>query len=129
RPVTYDPADIAIGGAFVTIDEDGELVVDRGWVRPEDEPEETVDADAPETDGDASGTTAAVQRAIITIGGAPGEPEAEEEEETVKPLPERLVAELTAHRTLALREAVGANPHVALTALLHKLVRDAFRRS
>ncbi|MBA4208424.1 MAG: chromosome partitioning protein ParB [Parvibaculum sp.] len=127
RPVAFDPAEIAIGGAFVTINEDGELMVDRGWVRPEDELEEAVDADEPEADGGAPG--AAVQRAVITIGGAPAEPEPDEDEETIKPLPERLVIELTAHRTLALREAVGANPNVALTALLHKLVRDTFRRS
>ncbi len=40
----------------------------------------------------------------------------------VKPLLDRLEMELTAHRTLALRDAVANNPHVAITALLHKLV-------
>jgi len=49
--------------------------------------------------------------------------------EVIKPLPEKLVIELSAHRTIALRNAVGDNPHIAMTALLHKLVRDAFRRS
>jgi ParB family chromosome partitioning protein len=34
----------------------------------------------------------------------------------IKPLPERLVSELTAHRTLALRDAVANDPQVALTA-------------
>jgi ParB family chromosome partitioning protein len=37
--------------------------------------------------------------------------------------------ELTAHRTLALRDAVANNPHVAMTALLHKLVVDSFQRT
>ncbi|MBE7184325.1 MAG: hypothetical protein INR68_07965 [Methylobacterium mesophilicum] len=46
----------------------------------------------------------------------------------MKPLPERLMQELTAHRTLALRDAVATNPRVALTALLHKLVTDLFVR-
>ena len=32
----------------------------------------------------------------------------------------------TAHRTLALRNAVAGNPHVAMTALLHRLVLDTF---
>lgn len=45
----------------------------------------------------------------------------------LKPLPERLVMELAAHRTLALREAVGRSPDVALTLLLLKLVNDTFR--
>jgi ParB family chromosome partitioning protein len=130
RPAIYDPADIAIAGVFVSIDEDGALVVDRGWVRPEDEPAETVEGDVPEAgsdDIDTDGaTTPNVQRAVITIGGQPAEPE---DEETIKPLPERLVIELTAHRTVALREAVGANPHIAMTALLHRLARDTFKRS
>ena len=47
----------------------------------------------------------------------------------MKPLPERLVMELTAHRTLALREAIGRSPDVALTLLLLKLVTDTFRTS
>lgn len=127
RPVIYDPAEIGIAGAFVCVDEDGELMVDRGWVRPQDEPVETVEGDTPETDGDEGGD--GVQRTVITIGGQPAEPESDEDEVTIKPLPERLVAELTAHRTVALRDAVGANPHIAMTALLHKLVRDTFNRN
>src|SRR5260370_39998794 len=37
RPVTYDPADIARAGVFVSIDHEGVLSVDRGYVRPADE--------------------------------------------------------------------------------------------
>ena len=45
-------------------------------------------------------------------------------------LPDRLVgSELTAYRTLALREAVANNPHVAMTALLHKLCLDTFQHA
>ncbi len=44
-------------------------------------------------------------------------------------MPERLVIELTAHRTLALRNALAENPHVAMTMLLHKLVSDTFRHT
>ena len=36
------------------------------------------------------------------------------------------MTELTAHRTLALRDAVAQNPRIAMTALLHKLVSDTF---
>ncbi|MCG7505837.1 ParB/RepB/Spo0J family partition protein [Mesorhizobium retamae] len=134
RPVIYDPVEIARAGAFVSIDRDGELVIDRGHVRPEDEAPETIEGDKIESDADAGGdpegtqAVPSVQRAVITIGGQPTEPE-DDEEDVIKPLPERLVAELTAHRTLALRDAVGGNPQVALTALLHKLVRDTFQRA
>ena len=37
RPVIYDPAEIARAGVFVSIDADGALRVERGYVRPEDE--------------------------------------------------------------------------------------------
>ncbi len=50
----------------------------------------------------------------------------DEDEGTIKPLPDRLVTELTAHRTLALRDALANNPDVAMTALLHKLCRATF---
>lgn len=132
RPAIYDPAEIAIAGVFISVESDGDLVVERGYVRPEDEPAPTIDGEAPEAEGaDADGDAVQgprVMPTVITIGGEPAEPE-EDEGDVIRPLSERLVAELTAHRTLALRDAVGANPHVALTALLHKLVRDTFGRS
>lgn len=137
RPVHYDPAEIARAGVFVSIGADGSLVVDRGYVRPEDEapamaePDgDAVDPTATEGDAldDAAEAAPAVQRAVITLGGeVVASAESEEEEDGIKPLPERLLSELTAHRTLALRDAVGRNPHVAMTALLHKLARDTFR--
>jgi ParB family chromosome partitioning protein len=132
RPVNYDPAEIARAGVFVSIDSDGSLSVDRGYVRPEDEPPVTAGGDtAPEIDGDTDDgsepSSPVVQRAVITIGG---QAEAEEDEDdTVKPLPDRLVSELTAYRTLALRDAVACNPHVAMTALLHKLCLDTFQHA
>ena len=38
RPVIYAPEDVARAGAFVSIDGSGHLRVERGYVRPEDEP-------------------------------------------------------------------------------------------
>jgi ParB family chromosome partitioning protein len=135
RPVVYDPPEIARAGVFVSVDRDGDIVVDRGYVRPEDEAPVAVDggdAEA-EADGEDGGidapATPSVQRAVITIGGQEPEGDDREDDDGVKPLPERLVIELTAHRTLALRESVANHPHVALTALLHKLVLDAFKRN
>jgi len=134
RPVSYDLAEVARAGVFVSIDSDGSLSVDRGYVRPEDEPPASTN-----TDGDtgSGGNTSegeggepsapTVQRAVITIGGQPGVED--DEEDIVKPLPDRLVSELTAYRTLALRDAVANNPHVAMTALLHKLCLDTFQHA
>lgn len=127
RPMQFDPADIAIGGAFVSIDANGSLSVDRGFLRPEDVPPVSVDgAHGSETEGSIDPASPSVQRAVITIGGQTVAPE-EDEDDVVRPLPERLVTELTAHRTLALRDALAGNPHVAMTALLHKLVGDTFQ--
>ncbi|WP_375567584.1 ParB/RepB/Spo0J family partition protein [Oceaniradius stylonematis] len=128
RPMTYNPQEIAQAGVFLSIDADGSLLVERGYVRPEDEtPVESEGGDGAETEA-ASGDpdTPGVQRTVITVGGQSTEPDDEDDSDAIKPLPERLITELTAHRTLALRDAVAGNPHVAMTALLHKLVRDCF---
>ncbi|WP_028710443.1 ParB/RepB/Spo0J family partition protein [Paracoccus pantotrophus] len=130
RPMIYDPAEIARAGVFICIDGDGSPLVERGFVRPEDE----VTADPGGEGGDGTAVAApdgaepgSHQRAVITIGGEASEPEEEDDEgDAIKPLPERLVIELTAHRTLALRDAVASNPRIAMTALLHKLVLDCF---
>lgn len=128
RPVRYDPADIARAGVFVSIDSDGSLLIDRGYVKPEDE--------APATDGgkDSDGKTASdpdgdgsSQRTIISIGGQPVETD-DEEEDAIKPLPDRLVMELTAERTLALRDKLANDPATAFLAVLHKFCRDVFSR-
>ena len=74
RPVTYDPAEIARAGVFVSIDAEGTLLVQRGFVRPEDEAPIVEPAARTET-GDGRPRTRAdpdapvVQRAVITIGG------------------------------------------------------------
>ena len=131
RPVSYDPAEIARAGVFVNIGSEGRLSVDRGYVRPEDEAPDSPDTSGDDgRDGDAGQDgepSTPIQRAVITVAG---QPEVEEnEEDTVKPLPDRLVSELTAYRTLALRDAVANNPHVAMTALLHKLCLDTFQNA
>jgi ParB family chromosome partitioning protein len=134
RSVRYDPAEIARAGIFVSIDAEGGLRVERGFVRPEDEaPVEPAadDGNLGGREGEAragTGSDPFVQRTVITIGGAPTgpEPETAEEDETIRPLSDRLVTELTAHRTLALRDAVANDPHVAFLAVLHALCLNAF---
>jgi ParB family chromosome partitioning protein len=132
RSLVYDPAEIARAGVFVSIDAEGLLSVDRGYVRPEDEASAVVDAEnEAQGSGDTSEgpkTNGSVQRAVITVGGAPAEPVEEEDDDTVKPLPDRLITELTAHRTLALRNALANDPAVAFQAVLHNFVLATFYR-
>jgi ParB family chromosome partitioning protein len=130
RPVRFDPAEIARAGIFVSIDSDGSLRIERGFVRPENEaPVEPVSSgtdDAP----DPVAPQTPVQRAVITVGGAPAsaEPEPPEEDDTIRPLSDRLVTELTAHRTLALRDSLANDAQVAFQAVLHALCLGAFYR-
>jgi len=142
RPLIYDPAEVARAGVFVTLDRDGSIEIYRGYVRPEDEPrEETAVQDGDSPDAMGQGGDAGVSSwnpsatsaggTVITSGGHPiGADSSEEDDDgALKPLPERLVMELTAHRTLALREAIGRSPDVALTLLLLKLVTDTLTGS
>ena len=46
----------------------------------------------------------------------------------MRPIPDRLVTELTAHRTLALRDALSKDPDVAFVATLHVLCLKLFYR-
>lgn len=96
----YEPANIAAGGAFVSLGYDGGVRVERGFIRKEDE--------AP-----------AAQR-------REGEPETSEGREGSTALPDRLVAQLTAHRTAALREAVAQRPDIAFIAVVHAFVASTF---
>lgn len=123
RPVVYDLDDIALAGAFVSIDSVGALRVERGYVRPEDEPpiddDEKVEGDEPDRRRMMSSGEASVTDDEDTVD----EPE---EEDGNRPLSDRLVTELTAHRTLALREAVANDPDIALRAALHALCLKLF---
>lgn len=126
----YEPAEIARAGVFISIDSEGRLAVDRGYVRPEDEvpatdPDVGQGADASSTEGLEVGPS--VQRTVIAVAGGAADAE-EDDEDATKPLPDRLIIELTAHRTLTLRDALAGNPAVAFQAVLHNFVLTAFYR-
>jgi len=129
RTVTYEQAEITRAGAFVSIDGEGALRIERGFVRPEDEaPALSViggESDAPRI----AGSDGVVQGTVITIGGAQkSDADTSEEDDAIRPLSDRLVTELTAHRTLALRDALANEPNVAFQAVLHALCLSAFYR-
>jgi ParB family chromosome partitioning protein len=141
RPVVYDAAEIARAGVFVSIGTDGRLHVERGYVRPEDEePVPTVESDEEEESPDESSTgtvarpngahNGASATSRVPSSPSPGQPptESDEEDEGFRPLSDRLMTELTAHRTLALREAVANDPDTAYLAILHALCLKLFYR-
>src|SRR6185312_4216727 len=130
RAVVYDPVDISRAGVFVSIDSEGRLSVDRGYVRPEDEAPREDPAisgvGASSSDGRQSAASA-VQRTAISVAGTAADTE-DDDEDAARPLPDRLITELTAHRTLALRDALAENPAITFQAVLHNFVLTAFYR-
>ena len=106
--------------------------IERGYVRPEDElPVEPEPALEPTAGAD--GVQPPVMPARVegdgeAVQGPPEVPAEPEEDEDVSPIPDRLMTELTAHRTLALRQALGEHPDVAFLAALHALCLKVFYR-
>lgn len=128
RPLVYDDTEKSKAGVFVSIDGNGSLRVERGYVRPEDEAPVASDNDA---DGDttelyASGADASADGEPSTGNGAVAMNE--DDDDKPRPLPDRLVTELTAYRTVALRDAVARNPEIAFAAALHALCLKLFYR-
>ena len=105
--------------------------VERGYVRPEDEPPVapsaggTVDGESEEV---GAGTAPAPEQDSAAVLSASDQAELPEEDEGVRSIPDRLVAELTAHRTLALRDALANDPDTAFVAALHVLCLKLFYR-
>ncbi|MEJ6394537.1 ParB/RepB/Spo0J family partition protein [Gymnodinialimonas sp. 2305UL16-5] len=121
RPIRFEADDYAIAGAFVSIDGSGGLRVERGYVRPEDEP-------AVEAEDDPEGTTVDPDTDDATTD-APDpvtDQDEDEDDDGTKPLSDRLVCELTVHRTMALRDALANDPQLAMLAFLHAMVLQLF---
>lgn len=99
----YAPEVKAITGAIVTIGDDGSLRIERGCAKPGADTKALRKLDGKATEG-ASGVT---------------------RERTKKPvgaLPDKLVLDLTAHRTAALRAALIERHDVAFVAVVHSLL-------
>ena len=132
RPQVFDAAEVARAGAFVSVDYVGVLKIERGYVRPEDELREA-EPESTAFGSDPIGSDGAIDDAITTDdGSAPAEVSAaalaieRDDEDDGGRLPERLMTELTAHRTLALRAALTADPDAAYIAVLHALTLNTF---
>ena len=121
RPIRFEPEDYSIAGAFVSIDGSGELRVERGYVRPEDEPVEETD----QPEGDATADTDVTDLTGEDRAKAEQIDEHEDDDGT-KPLSDRLICELTVHRTMALRNALAGDPQLAMLACLHAMVLQLF---
>ena len=133
RERAYRLEDVALAGAAVVLTSDGTLLVERGLIRPEDEPQpepipeeqaedhglkddDTGDEDAEVDEQDPDGTEQAASFASPEPARTDKAPA----------LPFELDAELTAHRTAALRVEIMRQPDLALRVLAHSLATTAF---
>ncbi|OWV98854.1 ParB/RepB/Spo0J family partition protein [Rhizobium sp. R693] len=133
RPYVFDSRDVARGGAFISLGADGGPRIERGFVRPEDEPvaePQTGDADYGDSDGHGETETGATSaNGGISVNGKPvGIEEPEEDDGKVRPLSDRVIEDLTAARTVALRDALANDPVMAFIAALHVAVLKIFYR-
>jgi ParB family transcriptional regulator, chromosome partitioning protein len=119
----YDPDDVARGGAFVILNHDGMVRIERGFIRPGDE------KPRPEAEqaGKASVTVDAEGGDGQALQHENGEGEsATDEEDDDRPLSDSLVRDLTAHRTLGLRLNLSEQPEIAIVAATHALSAQIF---
>jgi ParB family transcriptional regulator, chromosome partitioning protein len=106
RPPKFAEKDLAKAGVFVSLDHNGRVDFDYGYVRPEDEPKKRK-ANGHDADGDA---------------------ETDADEAPRPGLPDSLVQDLTSYRTVALRNALAQDFNVAFLAVLHAMCLGQFYR-
>lgn len=100
----FDADEMKKAGAFVYFDEDGQVCIDRGLVRPDEAPEHT-------------------NNAPYVLGAAVGGQGPKE-----KPLHgEKLCKRLTAHRTAAVQIELAQQPTVALAVLMYRMIPVVFK--
>jgi ParB family chromosome partitioning protein len=102
----WPPERLAIAGALVRLGSRGDVEIDRGLVRPSDR-----------------------KAAAGTGAGEGGEYESAPRDlpSTSRPeFSEKLMRDLTAHRTAAIQAALVQNPHIALVTLVHRMAETVF---
>lgn len=112
REESFRPEEVALAGVFVTLDRDGKIDIDRGFVKPEDKARlaalhKAQEANDPE----------AIEQAINT----PHEPQQ-------KGMAASLTEFLTEHRSIALQATLAANPDIGLAAAVHAIADGIFYR-
>lgn len=124
RPIVFDQVEIGRAGAFVSIGSDGQLRIERGYVRPEDELSVESERDAADEEAPRVAAASFDSAGVEVVAHEPmAEPE---EDEGLSPISDRLMTELTSHRTLGLRQALGERPDVAFLAALHVMTLKTF---
>lgn len=105
----WTPEQMARSGALLRIDHGGKVTVDRGLRRADDRA-------ASDNAGHPAGADGSTRSSTSAGGDAKARPE----------FSEKLMRDLTSHRTAALQAAMMQNPQVALATLVHRLAETVF---
>ncbi|RRD26812.1 ParB/RepB/Spo0J family partition protein [Brucellaceae bacterium VT-16-1752] len=132
----YGADEIARGGAFVVLNHDGTARIERGFIRPEDEAPEPETEEGADGEAIIDGMRVNADGEIIEGSDYDGgtthvstlDAEDEELADDGRPISDLLTRDLTAHRTLGLRLALGEQPEIALIAVTHALAAQTFYR-
>ena len=120
---TFDEGQKVKAGVFVSLTDEGGLCIERGYLRREDEADDTRErVHFVTVTGDDSG----VPQDANFNGTAGGASLADDEDDGTAALPDRLMIELTACHSLALRDALANDPAMAFLAILHALTLRLF---
>lgn len=112
----WSPEQLARAGALVRLDSQGAVVTERGLVRPADR---AARRGVPGSGQGAGAGTTADDEAVQP-------PQAQAGESARGGFSERLMRDLSAHRTAALQAALLQQPHLALAALTHRMAETVF---
>lgn len=129
RRHAYDRDDMNRGGLFVVLNHDGTPRIERGFIRPEDEAPEPEAQEVADGGTVIDGIRVNEDGEIIEDGSSPDPDNGDDEEpegDAAQPISDLLTRDLTAHRTLGLRLALGEQPDMALIAVTHTLAVRTF---
>lgn len=114
----WTPEQMARSGVLLRIDTSGRVMVHRGLIRPEDKKAARA--------ANAAGGTAGEGDGGDVSEGSTGNADHGNENKGRPEFSEKLMRDLTAHRTAALQAALIQNPHVALVTLVHRMAETVF---
>jgi ParB family chromosome partitioning protein len=116
--LVYHPDDMAQAGALLSLDANGEPVIERGLVAREPVAAATTESGENGDDDDDDSSEGQPARVAAPVAKPAKGPHSE-----------RLTLRLNAHRTAAVAAALAQQPHVALAALVHRLLAGEYCHS
>ncbi|MDM0116790.1 ParB/RepB/Spo0J family partition protein [Variovorax sp. J22R133] len=121
----WTPEQMARTGALLRLDHAGQVTVHRGLIRPEDR---KAGKGAGTSAGGGAGkvTGGSSASGVAGVDGEDGDGEGAQDTKKRPEFSEKLMRDLTAHRTAALQAALTQNPHVALVTLVHRMAETVF---